>query len=469
MPQEFENRYVIDTNIILDSVENLQLLSQNSSNSIILPETVLDEIDTKKSGFEEINFQARSFGRLLEQAQVLETWTVPSLQLNIARYFINSDKNITIDIVSKETYTSVSDADPSIRNDRKIIEIAKDMESMHGDDIKFISLDVMCRHRALSKGVKVEIFRKGNEDEPKEFIKIIDIGSDVEVSNLMNIKDFDPEYEPCNFAYDIIRNGQHFLCVVKNERIELIDEDALRKQIVPPLNKEQLFFSHALLDPYYNVVTVDAIAGSGKNLISTSAAMELIKKKQFKKIVYIRNSIESLQKGEEVGFLSTNEAKFEIYNFPLFDTLYYIANKMLKKSNSNKQPASREEISEILIEETIQGLIKEFNIQTMWPGAMRGRTISNAVVIIDEAQNMSDATMQLVMSRIDDTCKIIVIGSHGQIDNPYINRHTTGMNTLLNATCKLHDEVNLFAIRLTKVLRGPITEFAEKIYTKFKN
>lgn len=465
MPRtHFDKVFVLDTNIILDSVENLQILSENSKNLIVLPETVLDEIDTKKSGFEEINFQARSFGRFLEHAGDVEVSTVPSMGLTLTRCFVNGDKNVTIQIVSKETY-SVIDVDPSIRNDRKIIEIALDMKSMYGDDVVFVSLDVMCRHRALSKGLTVESLRKGNDvDITSEFLKEVSFNEFVDV---MSVYDVNPDHSYHNFAYDIEQDGRHFLTVVKNDRLEQINEDELRKQIVPPMNKEQLLFSHALLDPFYNVVVAEAIAGSGKNLLSTSAAMKLIDQKHFKKIVYIRNSIESLQKGEDIGYLSTNEAKFEIYNFPLADTLYYIANKMLKRSDSNKSPANREVISEQLIEEKVISLIKDYNIQTMWPGAMRGRTISNAIVIIDEMQNMSNSTAQLVLSRIDDTCKIIAIGSNNQIDNAYINRHTNGLTTLMNASKEKHN-INMFCIQLTKVLRGPITEFAEKVYTKHK-
>jgi len=97
---------------------------------------------------------------------------------------------------------------------------------------------------------------------------------------------------------------------------------------------------------------------------------------------------------------------------------------------------------------------------------LRGRTISNAIIIVDEAQNMANSTMQLVMSRIDATCKIIVLGSNRQIDNAYITKYTNGLSTLLNATKDNHEEVNLFGIELQKVLRGPVTAFAEKVFSK---
>ena len=70
MIKKFEKVFILDTNIILDNAYNLVTLSEEGKNLIVLPETVLDEIDSKKSGFDEINFQARQFGRMLYDANI---------------------------------------------------------------------------------------------------------------------------------------------------------------------------------------------------------------------------------------------------------------------------------------------------------------------------------------------------------------------------------------------------------------
>ncbi|MBD3831241.1 MAG: phosphate starvation-inducible protein PhoH, partial [Arcobacter sp.] len=69
----FDKYYVLDTNILLEDASNVYKLSQEGRNLIILPETVLDEIDTKKSGFDEINFQAREFARILENSSIINS------------------------------------------------------------------------------------------------------------------------------------------------------------------------------------------------------------------------------------------------------------------------------------------------------------------------------------------------------------------------------------------------------------
>ena len=69
----FDKYYILDTNILLEDASNIYKLSQDGKNLIILAETVLDEIDTKKSGFDEINFQAREFARILENSTILNS------------------------------------------------------------------------------------------------------------------------------------------------------------------------------------------------------------------------------------------------------------------------------------------------------------------------------------------------------------------------------------------------------------
>ena len=467
MTNRFDKIYSLDTNIILDDARNFMIMSDEGHNLIVLPETVLDEIDSKKSGFDEINFQAREFGRLLYDAEIVDKTTIEINGQTITVIETTVEDTI-IHIISKEKYNADSDnTSSSIRNDRKILEITKQVMENGYENIKFISLDVMARTRAISLGIETEAMNLGVKDIELEFVKHMDISElDVELVNGMDISLLNPEHQPNNYNYVFeVAGGRKHLVAIQYGKVVFLEEAELRKQNVNPMNTEQLFFSNALLDPYYNIIAVEAKAGSGKTLLAISASMELIKRKEFQRIVYIRNSVESLAKGEEVGYLSGNDEKFEIYNFPLFDTLSYIAAKMLNNSKENK-PGKGEFITEERISEKTEELVEKYQIETMWTGSMRGRTLSNAIVIVDEAQNMANSTMQLVMSRVDASCKIVVLGSNRQIDNQYITKHTNGLTTLLNATKDEHEEVNLFGIELHKVLRGPVTQFAERIFSK---
>lgn len=471
----FEKYYVLDTNIILQDAHSIITLSDNSENLVIIPETVLDELDAKKSGFEEINYQAREFGRLLGDAEVISMNSV-SGDYKIIELKINHGHNVRVDIISKDVYkTDMKSVPMNIYNDRKILEIAGfAVDHYLGDDddknkLVFLSLDIMARTRALSLKIPTETLRGDSEQEfDYEFHKTIVLPTDIPTHefNSLPVAAIDDNAKAYNFSYTLkMPSGKEVLAVVKNGFLNPIDEDELRKQSVSPKNKEQLFFSHALLDDFFNVLVVDARAGSGKTLLAVSAAMKKIRKKQYSKIVYIRNSIESLDRGEEIGFLSGNDEKFKIYNHPLMDSIEYIVRSEMKKSINNKPGGKESDMQSAAVQERVLETIEQYGIETAWVGELRGRTITNSFVIIDEAQNMSNKTLQMVLTRIDSSSKVVILGSNKQIDNFYTNRHTNGLSTLLNSTQTKYDEVNLFSITLNKVLRGPITEWSEKVFS----
>lgn len=457
--------YILDTNIILDSVENLLTLSDNNTNTLVIPETVIDELDAKKTGFEDINFNARQFARLLEDSTIVSNEQVGPL--HIITTSVDS-LDISIKIISKKDYTcDTQTVALNILNDRKILEASADYINLVDKQSTLVSLDIMFRTRALSMGLNAEALVGKNSDVPNEFHKTI------EVSNIMSLNSavitaVDPSYAVENYSYTLVDRdtGNEKLAYVANGHLYFLDEADLGRQSVRPMNKEQKLFVNAILSDMYQIIISDAKAGSGKTLLSLATAMRLVAKKKFSNIVYVRNSIESLAKGEDVGYLPGLEEKFKIYNHPLFDSLRFIAKSELTKSNANKSRANTTVISEDTITAKVDEYIEKYRIQTMWVGEMRGRTISDAIVIVDEIQNCSASTGQLILSRLDKNCKVICIGSNRQIDNLYTNKYINSLSFLLKAAKSLHEEVSLFAIELNRVLRGPITEWSEKIFTR---
>lgn len=463
----FEKVYTLDTNILLEDAKNIFNLSDENKNLIVLPETVLDEIDSKKTGFDEINFQAREFARILENSQIIQSKKVADFKIVTIKVFDIFEA--TIDVISKEEYLiNIKNVAPNIINDRKILEVAKFVEGHYKCESNFLSLDIMARTRAVSMDIKTDSLLGSNEKEFNyEFIKTITIQFEqLETINNSSIFEYDEEHKAYNFAYCFKVKGsdQVLLACVQNKKIIILDETEIRNQIITPLNKEQLFFSNAILKHFFNVLIVEAKAGSGKTLLALSGALKLVRQKYFQRIIYIRNSIESLDKGEDIGYLPGFEEKFKIYNHPLMDSLDYIVRTEHKKK-SNKKNFQYDELDDVEVNARIEQLIQNYNIETMWVGEMRGRTLSNAFVIIDEAQNMSNKTMQMVLSRVDNSCKVVILGSNKQIDNFYVNKHTNALTTLLKSTKNENDLVKPFAIKLEKVLRGPITEWAEQIFS----
>ena len=173
--------YILDTNIILDSVENLLTLSDNGTNTLVIPETVIDELDSKKVGFEDINFNARQFARLLEDSVILENKVVAPL--HIIKTSIES-LGINLLIISKKDYEcDLQTTAPNILNDRKILEAASDYINKV-EPATLISLDIMFRTRALSLGLAAEALTGKSSEQPNEFHKYLKVDNVTSINGL---------------------------------------------------------------------------------------------------------------------------------------------------------------------------------------------------------------------------------------------------------------------------------------------
>lgn len=455
----FEKVYIVDTNIILEDANQLLTIGENGKNLVVLPETVIDELDVKKVGFAEINFQAREFGRILSEAEVKGTSKVDVTDdITVMCLHLNG---VDIDIVSYKDY-HLEGVDDSIVNDRKIIKVAQFATDYYGvPETYLLSNDIMCRTRAIALGVKAQGIMKNRETIKHEFIKVLEDldPSLIEKMSNKNITDYNKDHKIENYCYHFkFTDGNEKLAYIFNGLINFIDENELRKNIVKPLNVGQLFAMHGMTDDRFDICVIEALAGSGKTLLAIAAGMKMVKQGKYDKIIYIRNSVESVDKAEEVGFLPGLEEKFRIYNYPLYDTLEFIAQKELKSKDSGKTQES--------IDELVAQLVNKYNIETMWNGSIRGRTISNAFVIIDEIQNFSKKSLQTVLSRMDKDSKVVCIGSNRQIDHPYVNKYTNGLSILMKAAKQKNEEVNIFGTELNKVVRGKITEWTERIFER---
>ncbi|QOG12337.1 PhoH family protein [Arcobacter sp. FWKO B] len=452
--------YVLDTNIILQNLQNIQNLSDNGSNIVVIPETVLLELEDKKKLTNELGFYSREFARFLASTKIKEI----DLKANYKVVKLYKD-DIIIHIISKDKYdTQIEQHHISESNDKRIIETAEvAKEYYRGKKVIFLSIDIYARTFALFKNLKTQTLNDDKSEVPDfEFVKSINLESIYfNRLNFQSIKELDPDYRLENFSYCFdSSDGNSMYGIVAGERVMIVEDSDFNPLFVKPANLKQKFFVKAIIENVYNLLVIDAKAGSGKTLMSFVAAMRLIDKGAYDKIVYVRNSIESIDKGAEVGFLSGNDEKFRIYNMALADTMEFIAKKQIKKGTNAENVES--------IRSKTEELMGKYSITTLWPGEARGRTLSGAIVIMDEWQNSSEKTTQLILSRLDESCMAIVIGSNRQIDNLYLNKYNNGLTTLLKQTKHKHNELNMFAIELEKAVRGKFAQFSERIFEKRK-
>jgi len=477
--------YVLDTNIILLDSNNIFKLADNGRNLIVIPETVLDEVDSKKdieNG--EIGVEARHFTAKLKDRKKIGEVTIPvnknsdkEESLLVSKYLLDG---IEIHFIEKSRY-HVRDATRNILNDRKIIEVAVAVNNIYTNQEKgskdflnlkhkyqkviFVTMDGMCSIRAESRGLLTEALHYDNKDtsEP-EFIKVLKTNR-VKLDG-MKIETVSKDHLPENYCYIFQRGEKKIYALIKNGLISVIDLTMFNKLPIKPRNDEQILAYAAMLDPDFEMILIDALAGSGKTLLALAAGIKDMERYgNYDKIIYIRNSVDSTEKAEEVGALSGNKEKFEVYNLPLYDTIEVfidLKRKPAKKVNPGRGGRkAKNQPEDTKKEEEVEKFMSRYKIQTMWTGSIRGRTIRNAYVIIDEAQNFSRKSLKRTLTRMDDTCKIIIIGSNRQIDHPFESKYTNGLSRLLQKAKEPNNYFTFFASSLIKAERGRITAWSE--------
>lgn len=451
---------VLDTNILLLDANNL--INLGHDHTIVIPESVMDEVDSKKSSPDpELRFQVRTLGRMFTRGIDLPQRTVGSMTITPIQI-----DDVVVELVSCNNYPDFSELDSSIRMDRRIIHIAYLYNTSFGDTT-FMTNDIMCGFRAKPLGLNVTSLRIV-EDKPLEFTRNLDVDPEI-FSGLHNtpILDVDPDHRPENYNYlftDIV-SGQVKLANIRNGLIDILGKETeadLRKQDAVPQNAGHLFMSRAIQNPNIDIVVVDSLAGSGKTLTAFSNAIQLVKRKEYGGIIYFRTSIDDVEKAEQQGFRSGNDEKVAPFFGPIEDTLDFIA----RRRNSNSQLKGRD--YEDMISEEITNLKERYRIEESTNLGLRGRTFTNIVAIIDEAQNYSKSALQKLLTRFGKDCKIILIGSQLQIDHPYDSHLTNGLSVIMSAATEPHDLVRLHAVKLDKVLRSPVAEWAERTFAKGK-
>ncbi|NLY03239.1 MAG: phosphate starvation-inducible protein PhoH [Campylobacter sp.] len=460
--------YIVDTNVVLADVSNIEKLSQGMDNIVVIPEVVLFELEDKKRDPGELGYQAREFARKIAECEDLGIKTYKdkdTQKINLKVVRLKDANRAEIWLVANESYDKDNLEYSNLKefNDKLIVSTASKLEKVLSKryyDVKFISLDIYARMFAKFQNLSVETMRDDRSEIPKlKFHTIIEVDDSDKIDEKENynfiISNLEPAVKSVTFRDT---KGKEKHAILSSRRLNFIKPNDFRSLVVKPVNTKQKFLVKALLDPYYDAYVVDAKAGTGKTLLALSCSMRMIDsydgESEYEKIVYVRNSIESIDKGADVGYLSGNDEKFRIYNMAIYDSLEFIVRRGVKKDKNDAEA----------VKQKVEELIKRYSIETLWPGEARGRTLSKAIVILDEWQNSSNKTTQLILSRLDNSCKVIIIGSNRQIDNLYLNRFNNGLTSMLKLANLEPKHINIFSIDLQMSVRGKFSEFADEVF-----
>ena len=372
--------FVLDTSVILHDHNALNCFEEND---VAIPITVLEELDNFKRGNDTKNYEAREFIRILDRlsnAFTLQDWIS-----------INGSKKGKFKIVMENEDLS-SDAVKIFgnKNDHKILNTALSLQKAHLSELVIlVSKDINLRLKAKALNINAEDFETGKIDRDSTLYTGRQVVEDVE-SDYINKLYKQGQLEDLNVLEDkVTANGFYILKNGKTSVLSYFNPfdknlERVEKQYVygiKPRNAEQTFALHALLNPDIKLVSLQGVAGTGKTLLALASALE--QHNLYQQIVLARPIVPLSNK--DIGYLPGNaDDKINPYMQPLFDNLKFIKNQF---GINEKKYRKIEEMEE-------DGKLK---ISAL--AFIRGRSLSNVIFIVDEAQNLTPHEVKTIITR----------------------------------------------------------------------
>ncbi|MGD1089516.1 MAG: PhoH family protein [Verrucomicrobiota bacterium] len=435
--------YIIDTNVLLHDPNSL--LSFND-NSVLIPIEVIEEIDRFKRESSELGQNARAVSRMLDglrgEGHLSEGVKLPTGgRLKIVFY-----KNGHANGVNGENGFS------SHSVDNRILSLAAGIQKAQPKNPTIlVSKDINLRIKADALGLQAEDY-----ENDRVFITDLYTGMMEMLVAPEKIAAFRGKSE------FLLEKGRKFF---PNEYCTLLDEtnpkraaltkvDATGEKLVPildcregvwgikPRNREQHFAFDALLDDRIKLVTLMGKAGTGKTLLAMAAGLKrVVNDREFRRLVVARPTISM---GKELGFLPGSlEEKLAPWMQPIHDALEMLSD--LNMGHDHRRSGDLMRSGSIVVEAL---------------SYIRGRSIANQFMIIDEAQNLTPLEAKTIITRVGNGTKIIFTGDPYQIDNPYVDSSSNGFNYVVS---RFRDQAIAAHIELQKGERSELAELAANI------
>ena len=433
--------FVIDTNVVL---HDSTCIHQFEENDIVVPISVLEELDHFKRGNEQLHFNAREFLRQLDELSNQKSTNDSNLQ-------DQKQGKIRV-VVNHNWHPDVEAAFQEDCPDHRILNCAYKLSNKNSErETILISKDTNMRLKARSLGITAEDYTTDkimDLDSVYTGSRLVEDAPGAAIETLINTGQIDLTAFPSitkpkaneNF---IIRNGTKSALATYNA----IEDKILRVEKMPaygilPRNAEQSFALHMVTDNKVQLVTLSGKAGTGKTLIALAGALKC--RSDYRKI-YLARPIVPLS-NRDLGFLPGDiQSKMDPYMQPLFDNLSVIRHQFRAKDKRVKK------INQMLEDEKL--LITPL-------AYIRGRSLQRSFFIVDEAQNLTPHEVKTIITRAGDGTKIVFTGDIQQIDHPYLDKRSNGLTYL---TSRMKDQDMYAHITLEKGERSQLADLASEL------
>ncbi len=428
--------YILDTNVLLHDPNALLVFQENN---VLIPIEVIEEIDRFKREGTELGQNARTVSRALDDLRNKGRLSEGVLLSNGGRLRIVIHNNGAPPIGSNTPDNRIVGLALAIqKEDPKIptILVTKDINLRIKADILGLEAEDYETDRVFLKDLYTGIFEKQISAEKMNRFR---------ANGELELSDGD-QYQPNEYCtlIDKANPKRTALSKVNATADKLIPIIDCREGVwgIKARNREQCFAFDALLDDNIKLVTLMGKAGTGKTLIVMAAGLkQTVLDREFRRVVVARPTISM---GRELGFLpGTLEEKLSPWMQPIHDALELLGDLNMGQEQRRSNDLIR---SGLIVVEPLSYI--------------RGRSIANQFIVIDEAQNLTPLEVKTIITRVGEGTKIIFTGDPYQIDNPYVDSSSNGFNFIVS---KFRSKPLAAHIELQKGERSELAELAANL------
>jgi PhoH-like ATPase len=392
--------FVIDTNVFIHKPDAILSFRDNE---VVVPMWVLEELDKLKTYSDEKGRNAREAIRFLDalgkQGSLAEGVKMKN----------GSTLRVTFGITKNPPADMQLD-----RVDNMILLSALQLKE-EGRNVFFVSKDINARVKAKALGLYAVDYEKQKViiEELYSGTRHVDLSKD-KINDLLSKGeiDFGDTMLPNQYAFF---DDDRFLARYQpaEGKLKYIMEFLQPICGIRALNLEQLAALDILLDPEISLVTLVGKAGTGKTLLALAAGLKMILEDTIYTKMLVSRPV--IPMGKDIGYLpGAKGEKLAHWMQPLFDNLEYILN-VYKKQHIK----------------SVDSLVSHNQLEVEALTYIRGRSLPNQYIIIDEAQNLSPHEIKTIVSRAGEGTKVVLTGDPYQIDNPYLDSSSNGLTFLV--------------------------------------
>ncbi|WP_071459313.1 PhoH family protein [Bacillus massilinigeriensis] len=444
-----EKIYVLDTNVLLQDPYSIFSFQDNE---VIIPAVVLEEVDSKKRYMDEIGRNARQVSRMIDSLR--ETGKLHEA------IPLEHGGSIRIEL-NHRSFHQLQEIFVEKTNDNRILAVAKNLSleehaKKNGRKVILVSKDALVRVKADAIGLTAEDFLSDRVVEVddlyhgfKEMYEDAGMIKAFYENGEVDIKSFGGQaYYPNEFALmkSSDKKSVSALGMVDKSRNKIkkmvFDQDSRPIWGIKARNVQQTMALELLLRSDIPLVTLIGRAGTGKTLLALAAGLYQTEDLCLYKKLLVARPIVPV--GKDLGFLpGEKEEKLRPWMQPIFDNLEYLFDTKKKGE----------------IDAILAGM-NSIEVEALT--YIRGRSIPEQFIIIDEAQNLTKHEVKTILTRVGEKSKIVLMGDPEQIDHPYLDAYNNGLTYVVE---KFKDEAISGHVKLLKGERSGLAQLAAEILT----